>query len=149
MSIDIIWTLFLLFSQSTFYSRNLVEEENHKIHVFFILYHHFQAERLQEGQVRWESTDSCGISSLFSLFTKEFENLLVKLDFKIVSTVMSISTCAVCSWHSFAFWRSTNFYSEVRPAQSALLVFGIFYFPHLTSVICFCVFVNICSCLGY
>lgn len=43
------------------------------------------------------STDSCGISWLFSLFVKEFENLLVKLDFRIVSTVMNISTCAVCS----------------------------------------------------
>ena len=43
------------------------------------------------------STDSCGISWLFSLIVKEFENLLVKLDFRIVSTVMNISTCAVCS----------------------------------------------------
>ena len=38
MSIDLIWIQFLLFSQSTFYSRNLVEEENHKIQFFFSFY---------------------------------------------------------------------------------------------------------------
>ena len=97
MSIEIIWTQFLLFSQSTFYSRNLVEEENHKIHFFFHFIASFLGRKTLGGTSEVGSTDSCGISWLFSLIVKEFENLLVKLDFRIVSTVMNISTCAVCS----------------------------------------------------
>ena len=97
MSIEIIWTQFLLFSQSTFYSRNLVEEENHKIKFFFHFISSFLGRKTLGGTSEVGSTDSCGISWLFSLFVKEFENLLVKLDFRIVSSVMNISTCAVCS----------------------------------------------------
>lgn len=66
--------------------------------------------------MRWESTDSCGISLLFSLYKREFENLLVKLDFKIVSTVMTFLH-VLCVHGTVCIWRSTNFYSEeVRPA---------------------------------